>query len=200
MISLTNSLSILLFFWKQLLVLSMIHWFPLSLILLSLILFSSFFNLVSFLTFEVETQKLGMMDITDFSDFLVSNIKFSKLNGVFSSSNCSLRYWNFYYANDISLPPGLTLCIQGEMEEARISVLPVSPLPTLWASLTTMTSHPPAAIGSHHLLIFSPPGPASWLFLIHLSWSIQHLFFDLKCLISSLCFLSPGMGDAPCRS
>ena len=51
--------------------------------LLSLILFSSFFNLVSFLTFEMETQKLGMMEITDFSDFLVSNIKFSKLNGFF---------------------------------------------------------------------------------------------------------------------
>ena len=63
----------------------------------------------------METQKLGMMEITDFSDFLVSNIKFSKLNGVFSSSNCSLRYWNFYYANDISLPSvGYTLHTRGD--------------------------------------------------------------------------------------
>ena len=84
--------------------------------LLSLKLFSSpFFNLVIFLTFEMETQKLGMMEITDFSAFLVSNIKFSKLRGFFfPSPNCTLWCWNFYYANDISPPPmGYTLQIGG---------------------------------------------------------------------------------------
>lgn len=147
--------------------------------LLSLTLFSSFFNLVSFLTFEFPSQKLGMMQITDFSDFLVSNIKFSKLNGVFCCCCCCVVFHlqtvlcdsgTFTMQITFPFPQWVTLCIQGEMEEDRISLLPVSPLPSLWASLTAMTSHPPAAIGSSHLLIFSPPGPAPWSFLIHLSW------------------------------
>lgn len=81
------------------------------------------------------------MQITDFSDFLVSNIKFSKLNGVFvvvvvvdvvfHLQTVLCDSGTFTMQITFPFPQWVTLCIQGEMEEERISLLPVSPLPTL---------------------------------------------------------------------
>ena len=162
--------------------------------LLSLKLFSSpFFNLVIFLTFEMETQKLGMMEITDFSAFLVSNIKFSKLRVFFFSISklysmmleLLLCKWHF------PSPNGLHSANRGswrktarlEKEEGHHSFL--SPCSPVSISPATMASHPSST--QKHLILFNSPGPASWSFLSHLSrlhiaslpWSKVSDFFPL---------------------
>lgn len=174
--------------------------------LLSLILFSSFFNLVSFLTFEMETQKLGMMEITDFSDFLVSNIKFSKLNGFFLlllffifklfSVIVKLLLCKWHFPS----PSGLHSVYKGRWRKTEyhsfrsVPFLPCEPHWQQWPPILQQLLVPVTCLFS--VLLVQPQDHSSSIY----PESLQHLFFDLKSLISCLCFLSPGMGDAPCYS
>lgn len=76
--------------------------------------------------------------ITDFSDFLVSNIKFSKLNGVFFAVvdvifhlQTSSLWDSGTFTMQIHFPSPVGYTLHTREMEDRLSLLPVSPLPTL---------------------------------------------------------------------
>ena len=153
------------------------------------------------------------MEITDFSDFLISNIKCSKLNlGGFCVCVCVCVCVLFFIFKLFSVilklvlckwhfpsPSGLHSAYKGRWRKTEyqsfwsVPFLPCEPHWQQW---------PPIP---QQLLVL-----VTWLFSVLLVQphdlssaiypdSIQHLF-DLKSLISSLCFPSPGMGDATCHS